>query len=197
MALLTSRERAFLEAVARISYCNPFLPELLEFERLALGDAFVEEEAMWSLQVADPERIRGNTGKILPRLQALLDVLCERLKQDPTASRQELELYEDGLLYWLYYRYHDWIFGVGLDACAAASGGRPVGFLHALSEGVGALSQDSGRGDADRARAPPHVRLLLPNRPGVPQHVREHHRELGARRAFAGRRLAVGVHPRH
>jgi len=115
MALVTSREHAFLEAVARISYCNPFLPELLEFERLALGDAFVEEEALWSLQVADPERIRGNTGKILQRLQALLDVLRERLKQRPKASRRELELYEDGLLYWLYYRYHDWILGVGPD----------------------------------------------------------------------------------
>jgi hypothetical protein len=116
MALLTAREQAFLEAVARISYCNPFLPELLEFERLALGDAFVEEEALWSLQVADPERIRGNTGKILQRLQALLDVLRERLTQSPKASRRELELYEDGLLYWLYHRYHDRIFGVGPDA---------------------------------------------------------------------------------
>jgi hypothetical protein len=111
MALLTAREHAFLEAVARLSYSNPFLPELLEFERLALGDAFVEEEPLWSLQVADPERIRGNTGEILRRLQALLDVLRERLKQDPTASRQELELYEDGLLYWLYHSYHDLIFG--------------------------------------------------------------------------------------
>ncbi len=110
MALLTSREHAFLVAVARLSYCNPFLPELLEFERLALGEGFVEEEAMWSLQVADPDRIRGNTGEILRRLKALLDVLCERLKQDPTATRQELELYEDGLLYWLYHSYHDLIF---------------------------------------------------------------------------------------
>ena len=113
MALLTSREQAFLEAVGRLSYCNPFLPELLGFERLALGEAFVEEEALWSLQVADPERIRGNTGEILRRLQALLDVLRERLKQDPTASRRELELYEDGLLYWLYHSYHDSIFGAG------------------------------------------------------------------------------------
>lgn len=111
MALLTSREHAFLEAVARLSYSNPFLPELLEFERLALGEAFVEEEAMWSLQVADPDRIRGNTGEILRRLKALLDVLRDRLKRDPTASRQELELYEDGLLYWLYHSYHDSIFG--------------------------------------------------------------------------------------
>jgi hypothetical protein len=113
MALLTSREQAFLEAVARLSYSNPFLPELLEFERLALGEAFVEEEAMWSLQVANPDKIRGNTGEILRRLHALLDVLRERLKQDPTASRQELELYEDGLLYWLYHSYHDLIFAAG------------------------------------------------------------------------------------
>ncbi len=111
MALLTAREHAFLEAVARLSYCNPFLPELLEFERLALGEAFVEEAPLWSLQVADPERIRGNTGEILRRLKALLDVLRDRLKQDPTASRQELELYEDGLLYWLYHSYHDLILG--------------------------------------------------------------------------------------
>ena len=50
MALLTARERAFLEAVARLSYSNPFLPELLEFERLALGDAFVEHATQRELR---------------------------------------------------------------------------------------------------------------------------------------------------
>jgi hypothetical protein len=88
MSLLTASERSFLEAVSRVGCCNPFLPELLEFEREALGDEFIEDDAVWSLAVADPDLMRINTSRILRRLQALVDLLRERLKQDPTGTRQ-------------------------------------------------------------------------------------------------------------
>ena len=56
MAFLTTSERAFLRAIANLGYCNPFLPERIEYEREALGPDFVEAEAVWSLRVDDPDR---------------------------------------------------------------------------------------------------------------------------------------------
>jgi transcriptional regulator with AAA-type ATPase domain len=120
MPLLATRERTFLEAVSQVGYSNPFLPELLQHEREALGADFVEEGPVWSLQVADPDRPRANSVKIARSLRPMLDELRERLKHDPTASKKELELYEDALLYWLFQSYHDRIY----DTAAAGSPGR-------------------------------------------------------------------------
>ncbi len=110
MSMLTGRERAFLEAVSRTSYSNPFLPELVDYERQALGEDFVEEESVWSMRVADPDKPRANSWKIAERLHPLMDQLRERLKRDPAATGKDLELYEDALLVWLYYRYYERIF---------------------------------------------------------------------------------------
>jgi len=118
--MLTGRELAFLEAVARVGYSNPFLPELLEYERQALGTDFVEEVPLWSMRVADPDRPRANSLKLARDLRPLLDQLRGRLKQTPAASAKELVLYEDAFLYWLYQTYHDRIY----DTAAAGSSGR-------------------------------------------------------------------------
>ena len=40
MAIFDPAERRLAETVARLAYCNPFLPERIELERRALGDAF-------------------------------------------------------------------------------------------------------------------------------------------------------------
>ncbi|HSW51012.1 MAG TPA: hypothetical protein VLH09_12600, partial [Bryobacteraceae bacterium] len=71
MPLLSSRERAFLQTVSLVSYANPFLPELVDHERQALGEDFSEEQPIWSLQVADPDRPRANSWKIADRTHAL------------------------------------------------------------------------------------------------------------------------------
>ena len=125
MSILTGRERAFLEAVSRTSFCNPFLPELVDYERQALGEDFVEEEAVWSMRVADPDKPRANSWKITERLHPLIDQLRERLTRDPAATGKELELYEDALLFWLYYRYYERIFAAALtEPSRRTTGGR-------------------------------------------------------------------------
>ncbi len=120
MALLSGRERSFLEAVSRVSYSNPFLPELLKNERDALGSEFFEEEEVWSLEVADPDRPRANTVRLVRDLGTLAGQLCGRLEVGRAASRRELELYEDAIIYWLYHRYHDRILEAGSAKSAAA-----------------------------------------------------------------------------
>ncbi len=110
MPLLTGRERAFLEAVSRVSYCNPFLEDLPKYERDALGKEFLEGEPFWSMRVAAPDLPRANSWKIVERLTEVLRTVRDRLAVEPTGSREELELYEDACLYWLYHHHHDCIY---------------------------------------------------------------------------------------
>jgi hypothetical protein len=71
MAFLSPEDRAFLRAVSQLAYCNHFLPERLEYERQALGSAFVEGEPVWSLSVDAPDRPRANVWRIVERLNPL------------------------------------------------------------------------------------------------------------------------------
>ena len=79
MAFVNSDERAFLQAVANLGYCNPFLPERITYEREALGADFIEGEAVWSLRVDDPSLVRANNAAIAERIVSLVEKLRERL----------------------------------------------------------------------------------------------------------------------
>jgi DNA-binding NtrC family response regulator len=106
VAFLSSVNRRFLQAVSHLLYSNPFLPDILVYEREVLGKDTVEEEPIWSLTVSDPDRVRANSWRIVDRLQPLLKSLRELLASGENASQADLILYEDGLLYYLYYRYY-------------------------------------------------------------------------------------------
>src|SRR5690349_4084092 len=121
MALLTRREREFLQAVSRLAYANPFLPERTEFERAALGDDFVPGEPVWSRGVEDPERPRENVWRIYQRLQPLMDQLQQRVASKAAASESDLILYEDAALHLLYQRYYPRFF----EASFGGTAGRP------------------------------------------------------------------------
>ncbi len=106
MALLSPANRRFLAAVSKLLYSNPFLPEMVHYEREALGEEAIEEEPIWSMTVSDPDRVRANSWRIVDRLQPLLKHLRERLAAEAEARESDLILYEDGLLYFFYYRYY-------------------------------------------------------------------------------------------
>ena len=106
MPFLTPADRRFLTAVSKLLYANPFLPDLLVYEREALGEEALEEEPIWSMTVSDPDRVRANTWRIVDRLQLLLKTLRASLAASVEAREADLILYEDGLLYYLYYRYY-------------------------------------------------------------------------------------------
>lgn len=106
MAFLTQTERGFLRAVANLGYCNPFLPERIQYEREALGSAFREAEPVWSLRVADPDTPPVNIIKITARVEALVKKLREQLAAGVSASEGDLVLYETGVLFLLYHRYN-------------------------------------------------------------------------------------------
>lgn len=106
MTFLSTPNRRFLTAVSNLLYANPFLPNILVYEREALGDQAIEEEPIWSMMVSDPDRVRANNWRIVDHLQPLLKTLRESLATGIEARDTDLVLYEDGLLYSFYYRYY-------------------------------------------------------------------------------------------
>ena len=104
MPFLSARERAFLESVSQMGYCNPFLPERVELERAVLGPEFVEGEPVWSRRSED--RPRANAWRIAERVGDLLERLRPRLAGGAGAGERDLALYEDAALLLLYQRYY-------------------------------------------------------------------------------------------
>jgi hypothetical protein len=121
MALLSKRERSFLEAVSSLAMTNPFLPERTEFERAALGPDFIAGEPVWSLPVDDPERPRENVWRVFRRLEPLAEHLRARIAQGAEAQAHDLELYEDAILHLLYQRYYPRFY----ESSFGGAAGRP------------------------------------------------------------------------
>ena len=107
MLVMSDADRAFLRAVSKLAYCNPFLPERIDYEREALGDDFTEAEPVWSMRVNDPERPRDN----LTRISARLELVCSSVRtlfvNGATVNERDKELYEIGVLFLLYRRYEE------------------------------------------------------------------------------------------
>ena len=49
MSVFTDTELRFLEAISKLVYCNPFLPERIGNEMAALGSEFVDSEHPWNV----------------------------------------------------------------------------------------------------------------------------------------------------
>jgi DNA-binding NtrC family response regulator len=108
MTLFQPQEAKFVQAVSRIVYVNPFVPQRIEAEREALGDAFVPTPAVWSAL----DHIGGERANVLllaKRGEALAQTVRARLADDSDgargASARQLTWYEDLVLYLLFYRY--------------------------------------------------------------------------------------------
>ena len=104
MPLLTAAERDFARAVSRINYLNPFLPERVEAEKEALGEAFKDPGPVWSRADSDSAE-RPNLKELRIRIEPLAERLREALVQGGNATDEEKGLYEDLVLHLLYDRY--------------------------------------------------------------------------------------------
>jgi len=92
----------FPKAVAALAYANPFSAERVEMERAALGSEFVPGDPIWSVSVADPDRVRPNIWRIQKKLEPELDAMRERLKR----AESDFALYEECVHSFLYQRYY-------------------------------------------------------------------------------------------
>src|SRR5215813_1322387 len=116
VAFLEGPDRQLAEAISRLAYCNPFLPERIEFERQALGDAFVPGGTLW--HAAGLPEPPPNVGALRERAAAL-------------------SLYEDVVIYLLFARYDEDFYGL-IDERAATA---PVAFYRKFRQDVERLLQ--------------------------------------------------------
>ena len=131
MAILTGKDLSFARAVSALSYCNPFLPERIDYEREALGDDFVETEAVWNIREAlDDER--PNLSILRGRVEALIKSLRLGIRQGGAAEPEELMLYEDLVLHLLYHRYRRDFQDLVRLACEKGSAKEKVTFWDAF-----------------------------------------------------------------
>ncbi len=103
--LFTTPERKFAETVSRISFGNPFLPQRVELEKVALGKQFdPATRPFWSWTL-DDEVDRPNVVTLTKRVIELTTKLRDKLVAGESATASEMELYDDLALYVLYYKH--------------------------------------------------------------------------------------------
>jgi DNA-binding NtrC family response regulator len=125
--LLRPPEREFAQAMSRLVYCNPFLPERIACERQALGADFVGRDRVWNVRV-DRDVTHPNLVRLSERVAALVGSLRERLAHGAVPSPADRALYDDLAFYHLYSRYEDRLYDVVARSDGAGAGRNRIGF---------------------------------------------------------------------
>jgi transcriptional regulator with AAA-type ATPase domain len=133
--LFRDEERRFAAAISRIAYDNPFAPERIESERVALGSTFSESGAVWTpdgahLEAQQFHRERPNVIRLRDlSWQTALTLRARIDDQRSQLNEAELLLYEDLCLYALFARYELSLYELAMDESGQA---RKVGFYPAF-----------------------------------------------------------------
>jgi DNA-binding NtrC family response regulator len=151
---LEAREREVVEAVSRLTYCNPFLSERVELERRVLGDAFTPFFDVWH-PTLDIEDDNPNVVRIAERATALAEALRERLARGVPATQEERGLYQDLCMYVLYYRNQQHFLALFTQPERSGKG-RKAGFYEGFRRDFDRLSGQPGAGGA-ATETPEHV----------------------------------------
>jgi transcriptional regulator with AAA-type ATPase domain len=103
--IFTDAERTLAQAIADISFANPFLPKRVELEKAALGNQFdPSTRPFWSWSMND-ELDRPNVVKLTTAVISLTEQIRTKLLTATQASDDELRLYSDLVWYVLYYEH--------------------------------------------------------------------------------------------
>ena len=129
--LFTAGDRTLAQAISRLAYCNPFLPERIECERAALGSDFVAWGTLWHAS-GRPEPM-PNVAALNKLSEGLAGRLVARLTEGARPSAEDMRLYEDVVVYLLFSRYEEALYGVLEDRRAATA---PVGFYRRFKQDV-------------------------------------------------------------
>ncbi len=102
MALCEGKEREIAEAVGKLDFTNPFLPQRTALEKVALGSDYRSPVARGSIG-AEKSRVRFNTNKLKERTIELLTKFRKRLlNKDLKLIEGDLHIYENLVIYYLY-----------------------------------------------------------------------------------------------
>ena len=110
--LFRADERHAVESLARLAYCNPFEPELIERERSILGADYVPAGPVWSLRPHAQNTAREQLGAIAERVAQRTRRLLLRRR---SATAEELTLYAYVVVYALYQRYGEELHQLHID----------------------------------------------------------------------------------
>jgi len=135
MDFLRGPDRTLAEAISRLAYCNPFLPDRIECERQALGEAFVPGGTLWHAS-GNPEP-PPNVFALRERAGTLSERLAARLAEGARPTPDDLQLYEDVVVYLLFASYDDDFYGL-IDERAAT---QVVSFYRKFRDDVARLLQ--------------------------------------------------------
>ncbi|MCU0712016.1 MAG: sigma-54 factor interaction domain-containing protein [Pirellula sp.] len=104
MGLIGRNEYLFVRSVGELSYTNPFTASRFELERQALGKDYVEESSVfWSMDPTPDFHRRENLVRLSSRSQKIASQLRERIINGSSWSDEELMLYDDLIVYLIFY----------------------------------------------------------------------------------------------
>src|SRR5947207_713920 len=101
MPLLSDPEKNLAQSFAKLTYCNPFLPQRIQHEREILGPDFIDSDFVWSAR-AHLDAERPNIEVLSAKAQSLAESIRSRLAENQRATPTELEAYQDLVFYILY-----------------------------------------------------------------------------------------------
>jgi hypothetical protein len=108
MGLISRSDLLFVRSVGELSYTNPFTAARFELERQALGEDYVEEPSVyWSLNPAPEFHRRENLVRLSAKSQKIATTLRSRLLHGDSFSDDELKLYDDLIVYLIFYELFD------------------------------------------------------------------------------------------
>jgi DNA-binding CsgD family transcriptional regulator len=96
----------FVQAVNRIMFCNPLLPERTELEKEALGRDYSVSPRPWNVYLAHPAK-DANLAALVARAAETAERCRANLARQPPASAAEAELYFNFIWFCTYYRYRE------------------------------------------------------------------------------------------
>ena len=136
VAFLTEADRALAQAVSRLAYSNPFLPERIEGERAALGAEFVPGGTLW--HASGETTPTPNLRSLHARTETLVERLAARLDDGVKPTAEDLSLYEDAVVYLLFSRFEEDFYALLMDRRAATA---PVAFYRKFRQDATRLLQ--------------------------------------------------------
>jgi DNA-binding NtrC family response regulator len=156
---INAEERRLAEAVAGLGFGNPFLPERIELERQALGPAFTPGGVVWS---RDPSGLGDNPNveEVNRRAERLAEQLRARMLSGDRPPAGDRSLYQDVILYVLYYRYEQPFYLEIVADPPGARGARQMGFYRTFVHDLERFFEPLG-GAVVAAHDPAHLFALF------------------------------------
>ena len=145
LSLWKPPERVFARAISRMIYTNPFLPDRIAREREAQGAEFIEGDSDWNVR-AESEGQHPNITRMTERAGVLIHQARDRLAAGLRPSQEDLRLYEDLAIFFLYHHYYGDLQELCRTDESAVEKRRPVAFYPRLREDLERLLVIPGLG---------------------------------------------------